>query len=1395
MQDQEDIIKVPLSSLPQNKGKKFFSSFDQLSKEYKDKFQSDLEITGSVVNNPLHSRPSLKGEAFDIRNKNLSPEQQQWIDSRSSQLGLKVLTASGKEKWATGPHKHIQESDEIRIPLEQLKTNSVAAATTNPTITASKPANAFQNLLSEGEAKSKDITKTLSVLPKTTSPLPPSTSKKKSLGRYENIAKVGDYVRGIIENYGPTTEEGGKHLLNSAKNTLDMMIKPGRFFNDLSLIGETIPGELVKAQLSPLQTAENIRKEKGLSLIESWLDPEILGHSGLALIPMFGPLASKMSIEVKEGRYKEASQTAIAMALPFIHQKLKIAKESNKLKGIKIEESKTDAVTTYDDSSNTIYINPIKIQEAIKEGRNPAALIEEGINHELGHVMVDAAKTSQDPIIKENLKAQAEKTLSPKKAEEFNKTLDNKKEAPYNSEEKVVEDITITGEALKRQEQSGFTEAHQEALDDLINRPSARPTIEQQKLLGIEAKARNESSGRGVMAEEGDIAIPLDQIKQPQELPEPKSLPENEPPISEGHTRLYRGTSGPSKNLPSSMAADEYPIEFRGRWFSTDKNYARAFSKSDKDLTYVDIPTRELSKYKGEGIPGTEGLYQESGKEFLYPPYEERHAGLNPVAAIREADNLNIGPLSSNAPSDGGSFQTYYKGSKGYSRQLGSPNSRAGQPGQYEINDPIGGKQVSDAFKNAEYNVKDLEDTWKKSTDEINHNLDLAFREESGGKTLYPKGLKKLIGKENRDSFTKDFIDIIEKPFDDPSRQEIKSSQSPLGEALRQHDNLTEQWRQYILSTQRQLGREVPDDWGVTERGYYRHLFLGDVQVFQDGKFIGVAPTYAEAQRIAFETWKTNPEANITAKARNIFNGDPSVRLTNSRFWGLLGKVTKTISENNPLIEITSKELRDDFVGIIGREAAKQKSLGALFKREGYEGYSKDYSKVMQMHATQLAHSQEISKLNNQLQPIREAYIKAGMNGMAEDIQAHLNHVWGKPTPQELRFGEWIRKTPSLRNTVANPDYALSSLAWKLGRLNNFLILDYNLRSTTVNGLQSLTTLWPYTTTKQLASYMSQMTKPSTWKRLNSLGVLEGKSKVELGAPKHLTPFSAMSEFNRGVGYLHGEIDAVRLGLKGQEAHRWAMDWAERVEFNNTKWNVAPVLRSPIGKLLGQYKGYLFKDVENIAQSFRESSVEPNSRLLRGSKQIGARLATGGLNTVLKATPFVAGYKIVQHLSSKLQSLGIDKKTSDEISEATLYGSPSLIGLDLSGSFSLVDFIGNSPQEMAANFALGPTLSRGLKLGQQLSSNSPEKAVKTLTPYSKAIDLPKAIIGEKTTTDLDANTKTQISRYEAIMEALGFTLKKKSKFFDMKEAKVNPRTGEPMREKRKREEKREIQIP
>jgi hypothetical protein len=452
----------------------------------------------------------------------------------------------------------------------------------------------------------------------------------------------------------------------------------------------------------------------------------------------------------------------------------------------------------------------------------------------------------------------------------------------------------------------------------------------------------------------------------------------------------------------------------------------------------------------------------------------------------------------------------------------------------------------------------------------------------------------------------------------------------------------------------------------------------------------------------------------------------------------------------------------------------------------------------MEAHAGQLARTQELSKLNRELVPLIEKLRAEGKPGLAEEVGAHLNDLWGVPRRSETQVGNMIRATPVLRNHVANPDFALRTLARKITSLQTFLRLDFNLRASAVNALDPLATLWPYTTTRDYASLYRDYLRPLTRKMLRERGVLQGSTKLEGGVAEHgkkafgqrvrdvrgaeglgetaqalrdlpPRPFRAASDLNRGVGYLYGIKDGTRKGLTGDALHRYGLDWANKVEFDNSMWNVAPLLRGPAGKVLGQFKGYPLKALENVGTMWRQHEGDTHtSRAMRQAKFLGSRLAIGGTKAALSPVRIalgVGGYELVVALSNQLQNYGMSKDEADRTAQGVYYGMPALMGQDLSSSVAIIDDLyGKSPEEKLVNLVGGPTVGMGFGL---YKANSPEKVATTLTPYARgvstAVELAKR--GEATV-PISRGERMPLTDFEAVMRILGFTPVRQSIHFD-----------------------------
>lgn len=717
------------------------------------------------------------------------------------------------------------------------------------------------------------------------------------------------------------------------------------------------------------------------------------------------------------------------------------------------------------------------------------------------------------------------------------------------------------------------------------------------------------------------------------------------------------------------------------------------------------------------------------------------------------------------------------------------------QVGTYERLGGGIGKRASETIRGAQQEIEKLTIDWENQLDKISDMMKGALDEinKANGVTASMRNRKNAIP---------EFIEIIESELDDPRRTGAKGA---LRKAINLHDKLTEYLRTYIIESRRELGIETPDDWGITEQGYYRHLFLGDIKILVDGKFIGTARTYAEAQKIAVDEHTKNPNAEIKAVGRTAQNMNEVLRVSTKRYF----KVAKNIADS---VEIPMSDIMDDLRGEIGMKSRRMKFFGALRQRTGAEGYSKDYLRVMRMHVAQVARTQELSKLNRALVPVIESMKAKGLKGLAEAVEIHLETLWGTTTRNERMIGDTIRNTPILRNYVANPDFALRGLALRLTKMQSFLKLSWNPRSSFVNLLQPYSTLWPYITTKEFAGLYTDLIKPSTRRMLKDKGVLEGDIKLEETMSGHRpkpTLFRAASGVNRGLGYLYGYRKGIESGQTEEQAHKSGLAWAEKVEFDNSAWNGAPIFRNPEAKVLGQFKGFMFKNIEHWADAIRERDGDTNfTRAGRISKLIGQQLVLGGLKSIIgigKTVGFaILGYKLAEHLKYLLEQMGMSSENATRMAEAAYYGAPSLIGQDLTASVTLVDApFGNDSREQLVNMAFGPTVSMGLNLqekaedyftaqdkrkqGGTSKAAKQSKAIiagaKALSPYVKMGEAAKKVYESKDGSIViqSGEEKMTLNPFEAGMLVLGFTPLKQTRFYDRKDAGTpkgmpNPRT-------------------
>lgn len=94
------------------------SPYWKFSQAFQKQFGRPLEVTGDMVNNSMHRTPA-KQDAFDVRTKGLKPEHLSWMDNNLNTFGLKATKSNGTESWSSGPHWHLQPTEQQEIAGQQ----------------------------------------------------------------------------------------------------------------------------------------------------------------------------------------------------------------------------------------------------------------------------------------------------------------------------------------------------------------------------------------------------------------------------------------------------------------------------------------------------------------------------------------------------------------------------------------------------------------------------------------------------------------------------------------------------------------------------------------------------------------------------------------------------------------------------------------------------------------------------------------------------------------------------------------------------------------------------------------------------------------------------------------------------------------------------------------------------------------------------------------------------------------------------------------------------------------------------------------------------------------------------------------------------------------------------
>ena len=186
---------------------------------------------------------------------------------------------------------------------------------------------------------------------------------------------------------------------------------------------------------------------------------------------------------------------------------------------------------------------------------------------------------------------------------------------------------------------------------------------------------------------------------------------------------------------------------------------------------------------------------------------------------------------------------------------------------------------------------------------------------------------------------------------------------------------------------------EYPADWGIADGTYLPHLFSGTWRVTVTDPsgtthFFNRAKTPQEAKVQIAEAVKNNPQlANAEFNVEQDMSIPPDVlRLFDKRLF----KMVNALKDN---LGVSVEEIRDAQRGIIGRKAGKQKWFGSLKERFGYEGYSKDFDRVLTSYLSGYHRWKNLTAMQREVMPLIEK-VKTEYPHAAQRLEGLMENLW-----------------------------------------------------------------------------------------------------------------------------------------------------------------------------------------------------------------------------------------------------------------------------------------------------------------------------------------------------------------------------------------------------------------
>jgi len=551
--------------------------------------------------------------------------------------------------------------------------------------------------------------------------------------------------------------------------------------------------------------------------------------------------------------------------------------------------------------------------------------------------------------------------------------------------------------------------------------------------------------------------------------------------------------------------------------------------------------------------------------------------------------------------------------------------------------------------------------------------------------------------------------------FERIAEKVYRQEQGLVRKKLREGAELKPEHAQAIRERADQLVKaEVPDDWGIKD--YFRHLHIGEYNLFKDGDYFGSARNWSDALQEIVNKHIEEPSSTYDIKLREFVDPDV-VRVSRRRQYKILNDLRKELNEESV------ERLQNIFRGKIGAREAKRKWAGFLQKRKGLPGYSKDLEFVLNYHNNQYHRWRNLYKLQSRVQPLIEKIRKEGRILVADEMETNLKTLWGQKRKASRSLDNFLEER--FRGRIR--PFALERWTGRIRNMITTAMLKTSLRYNLLNSLQLLQTgmVVPY---KNLAWAQKAVRTAGGKALLEKYGVyhVTGRTAGELTRaytsarfragkiPRtlRLTPeTSNLTEMWLAV-FKHGR-DALKMS-EAEAANYAFLRGMVYSQFLPLRTNIPRALRPEVVRLgPGMYRTFTIGSLELASDlgkiAFGKGYRRPGQRIQnigRLSHFVTAQLLLGGTRILTGPVGKLGiggflGYKVYNEIKDEY---------GETVANLIHYGLPSLINSDWSASVQLIDlpYAENVP-EAIGQLVSGPTGTIPLRIIFQTMSNDGEE--------------------------------------------------------------------------------------